>query len=111
MGPFGKTHLFDFFTLKKPKIVFWGKLENEAFPKKLFLAFFIDKNSIFQRNPKQALNSIAACRKPYNTAMRSSVDTSPLLHRKSTPSSLLTSAGEGTYPDSIHLFSIISSLS
>jgi hypothetical protein len=44
MGPFGKTNIENqFFALKKLKSAFWRKLENEAFPKKLFHAFSIDK--------------------------------------------------------------------
>lgn len=46
-----------------------------------------------------------------NLWMRFMNETSPLVHGKSIPSSLLTSAGEGTYPDSTHVFSITSSLS
>jgi hypothetical protein len=45
MDPFGKKFkkhffYFFFFSLKKLKTVFWKKLENEAFSKKLFRAFF-----------------------------------------------------------------------
>jgi len=46
-----KMYLFDFFSLKKHKIVFWESLKIRVFSKNLFLAFSVDKNSIFQHNP------------------------------------------------------------
>jgi hypothetical protein len=58
MGLFGKKLKKYFFAPKNPNTAFWGKLKNYFFfsSKKFFHAFTIDKNSISQRNPKQALS-------------------------------------------------------
>jgi hypothetical protein len=51
---------FFFFLLfysKMLKTALWGKLENEAFSKKLFRLFY-GKSFISRRNPKQALSHV-----------------------------------------------------
>jgi hypothetical protein len=50
-----KKYLLDFYALKKFKIGFCEKLRKGFYEK----AIFVDKNSIFQRNLKQALNIIS----------------------------------------------------
>lgn len=55
---FGKKLKKHFFAQKNPKNALWGKLENEVLFKKFFQAFFIDKTSISQCNPKQALSKL-----------------------------------------------------